>query len=358
MRFHLDPSHHAWARSADPAAAVARTIGAARVADEAGIAGIWVSEDPDGWDAFATLGALARETARAQLGTGVTNPFLRHPNLLAASVATLDRLSGGRAFVGLGRGQPEWYRHGLGIAADDPLAALDETVGLLRAWWDTGRASSPGGGIFGVRDWERSIGPVQTAPPVYLAAVGPKALALAGRVADGVLFNDLSSAAYLATAIGEVRASATAAGRDAAALRFFVRAGVTVTDDPEPILEREKGYLALVNTLPGMERGMRTPGFDVDAIVAGVRRAMRTEETLAAGGGFPALRRAGDLAAAKALIPTALVAELAVVGPLPEVRARLAGLARIGVTDVFVGAPKQGEDAEAFGGMLAGLVGR
>ena len=356
MRFHLDLTHHAWARSADPAAAMARTVETARVADEAGIAGIWVSEDPDGWDAFATLGALARETRRVRLGTGVTNPFLRHPNLLAASVATLDRLSGGRAFLGLGRGQPEWYRRALGIAADDPLAALEETVGLLRAWWATGRASSPGGGVFGVRGWERSVGPVQAAPPIYLAAVGPRALALAGRVADGVLFNDLSSAAFLATAIREVRAGATAAGRDAAGLRFFVRAGVTVTDDPEPILERKKAYLALVNTLPGMARGMQTPGFDVDAIVAEVRRVMRTDETLAAGGGFPALRRAGDLAAARALIPTALVAELAIVGPLPEVRARLAALARIGVTDVFVAAPKRGQDGQAFGGMLAGLV--
>ena len=355
LQFCLDLSHHAWARAPDPKEAVERTIEVARIADGAGLDSLWVSEDPDGWDAFALLGALARETGRIRLGPGVANPYLRHPNLLAASIATLDRLSGGRAFLGLGRGQTEWYARAFGMEVGKPVAVLEETIDLLRQWWSPPhRASSVG--HLGVREWERSVGPLQAAPPVYLAAVGPRALDLAGRHADGVLFNDLTSDTFLAGAMAAVRAGAAAAGRDPARLRFYVRAGVTVTDDPEPILERKKGYLALVNTLPGMERLLETPGFDVAGIVAEVRRLMRTDEVLARGGGFPALRREGDLTAARAAIPTELVARLAVVGPLKYVRARLRALADLGATHLFVAPPTPGQSIEAYAADLARLI--
>ena len=139
MRFCLDLSHQPWTRAghagpSDPVAAAGRTLELARAADEGGIDAVWVTEDPEGWDAFAVMGALAVVTRRAQLGTSVTNPYLRHPNLLAASVATLDRLSGGRAILGLGRGQPEWYARALGIETGAPVSALAETIALLRQW--------------------------------------------------------------------------------------------------------------------------------------------------------------------------------------------------------------------------------
>ncbi len=103
----------------------------ARRADAGGIDSLWVTEDPDGWDAFALLGAMSQQTSRIRLGTGVTNPYLRHPDLMAASIATLDRLAPGRAFLGLGRGQPEWYEHGLGMEVGRPLERVEETIGLV-----------------------------------------------------------------------------------------------------------------------------------------------------------------------------------------------------------------------------------
>ncbi|HEV2107517.1 MAG TPA: LLM class flavin-dependent oxidoreductase [Thermomicrobiales bacterium] len=346
--------HMDWVRADDPRAAVARTLEIGRVADAAGVDALWVSEDPDGWDAFGVLGALATVTDHIRLGTGVANPYYRHPSLLAASVATLDQLSGGRSFLGLGRGQVEWYREALGIAAERPLAALRETFDLLRAWWSppyqAAVAGNAGDTVFPVRGWERTVAPVQTppGPPVYLAAVGPKALALAGRLADGVVFNDFASETFLEEAIGTVRESARDAGRDPAAFRFMARAGVLVTDDPEPVLERRKAHLALINSLPGMDWLLAEPGFDIPAIMANVRRTMCTDEVLARGGGFPEMRRAGDLAAASAAIPTELMARLTVVGPLAEVRERLRSLVEIGVTDVFVFPPEPGEAAEEY----------
>src|SRR5215210_9490770 len=197
MRFTLELSHHLWARDRDGQAS-RRTLQVAHAADAAGIDAIGVSEDPEGWDAFAVLGAIATVTERAKLGTSVTSPYPRHPNLLAASVATLDRLSLGRAVLGLGRGQAEWHRDALGSDIGDPLAVLEETTALLRQWWQAPhRASSPEDGHFRVRGWERVIHPRQDQVPVYLAAAGPRALDLAGARCDGAIFNAQTSSDFL-----------------------------------------------------------------------------------------------------------------------------------------------------------------
>jgi alkanesulfonate monooxygenase SsuD/methylene tetrahydromethanopterin reductase-like flavin-dependent oxidoreductase (luciferase family) len=199
------------------------------------------------------------------------------------------------------------------------------------------------------------IGPVQARLPIYLAAVGPKALSVAARYADGVLFNDLSSRTFMEEAIAQVRREATDAGRDPAGLAFFARAAVTVTDDPAPVYERRKATVAIIHTLPGMERLLATPGYDVERIIGEVRRVMRTEEILARGGGFPDLRRAGDFAAARALIPTELMAELVVAGPAEHVRARLSEFAAIGITDVFLAPPGPEATAEDIAATIAAV---
>lgn len=360
MRFTLDFSHHAWTRDRGGDAA-ARTLATARAADAAGIDAIWVSEDPEGWDAFALLGALAAVTESARLGTSVTSPFPRHPNLLAASVATLDRLSNGRAALGLGRGQVEWHRDALGVDTGEPLVVLRETIALLRAWWaPPHRASSPKGAHFEVRNWERVVHPVQAHVPLLLAAAGPQALELAAEVCNGVIFNLLTADAFLAEAIPSVREDAAAAGRDPAALVFALRTTVDVVADEaaeRKALDRTKNVFALVATLPGMDRLVATPGFDVAAILDEVRTLTQTEETLASGGGFPALRRRGDLAAAREAIPDALMRELGIVGPLPVVRERLRTLEALGVTHVAVTPPREATSVEAWRDLLSDLRG-
>ncbi|HET9014262.1 MAG TPA: LLM class flavin-dependent oxidoreductase [Thermomicrobiaceae bacterium] len=345
MKFCLDLSHHPWARGSDPARAVEATLRAIRVADEAGLDSVWLSEDPDGWDAFAVLGAAARQTVRVRLGTGVTNPYLRHPNLIAMSVATLDRLSDGRAFLGLGRGQPEWYERSLGVPAGRPVGALAETIDLLRQWWQPPHRASAAG-HFTVRDWPRAIAPLQAHVPIYLAALGPRAQRVATERADGLLVADFASEPYLAGLIPALRARVATAGRDPDAFAVFVRTAIEVTDDPEPVLERRKSLLALLGPLPGNHRQIAVPGFDVPAIMERVRRVMHTDEVLARGGGFIDIRRVADFAAARRLIPTELVAAVSYVGPAAAIRARLQALAGIGVTHVFVAPPGERDAAE------------
>jgi len=293
---------------------------------------------------------LARETDRIRIGTGVLNPYFRHPSLIAASIATLDALSDGRAFLGFGRGQTEWYRHALGMEVGSPLAALEETFELLRQWWiRPWRAeASPDAGQFRVAGWERAIGPIQDHVPIYLAAVGPKALSLAARHADGVVFNDLASISYMEGVIRDVRQQAADAGRDPEALSFFVRASVTITDDPEAVCERRKDTVSLIHALPGMEVLLASPGFDIEVIMSEVRRVMRTDEVLERGGNFLDIRRAGDFAEARKHIPGDLMRELVVAGSVEDVRARLSVFREIGVTDVFLATPPKGEPVEVL----------
>lgn len=367
MRFSVSLSHHDLARaqgqdeaSAVPAAdatiaARDRLVALAQAAEAGGAAALWVSEDPEGWDAFAILTMLATQTSTIQLGTGVTNPLLRHPNQIAAAVSTLDVVSSGRAFLGVGRGEPAWYRQGLGVPVPpQPLDGLRRTVELLREWWPPPHRVEPGEPatnetVFPVRNWERWINPWparRSPPPIVIAAAGPRALRLAGEVADGVLFNDLASDTWLRWAIGLVRERATAAGRDPKALRFTYATRVLITDDPTPELEQRKTMLALINALPGMDRQLEGAGYDIPALIGSIRRVLDSDALLARGGGFPELRREGRIGAAAKMVPTGLVQRLSVVGPAEHVQHRLTSLAALGIDEVFVQVPAMGLPAE------------
>lgn len=339
------------------AEAVDWTIELARIAEQSGIDSLWLLEDPDGWDALAVLGAMARQTARIRLGTCVVNPYYRHPSLIAASMSTLDMLSNGRAFLGFGRGQSEWYEIAMGMDVGKPTRRMAETINLLHQWWSGDmRAHSPDDATeFAIRDWERIIRPVQDRSPIYMAAVGPIAMRIAARHADGVIFNDLSSMQFMREAIAQVREEARRVGRDPSGFVFAARSNVTITDDPEKLYEQRKSTVAMIHALPGMERLMRTDGHDIDRIIGNVRAAMNTDEILSEGGGFGDLRRGGDLAAAKRAIPTPLMAELVVAGPTGKVRERLRQMREIGVTHVFLAQPKRGTTVEELSALVTSL---
>jgi 5,10-methylenetetrahydromethanopterin reductase len=349
MRFALPIDHRDWAR----AGAAEATLTLAQRADAGGFDSLWITEDPDGWDAFGLLGAISQRTSRIRLGTGVTNPYLRHPNLIAASVATLDRLAPGRAFLGLGRGQPEWYERSLGMEAGSPLGRLEETISLLHQWW-AADATASSAGEFSVESWKRVVSPVAP-PPIYLAAVGPKALDLAGRVADGVLFSLLATPESMKKAIARVRSSAEASGRNPANIQFIGNPGIVVTDDPAPIFAVRKRFVANVLTLPGMELVLENQQLDVAGIMRRVRGHMKTDELLARGGAFADFAEHGDIEAAVAEIPDAMIEAGSAVGPIDGVRKRIRAYSEIGLTELMFarnGLPTTADEIETLLGSL------
>jgi len=191
-----------------------------------------------------------------------------------------------------------------------------------------------------------------------LAAAGSQALDLAGALCDGAIFNAQTSSDFLRRAIPQVRAAAIAAGRDPAGLAFVLRTAAVVVESAgaeRTAIDHGKNLLALVSTLPGMDRLVRTEEFDTSALLDEVGVTMGTQGTLAGGGGFAALRRDGDLAAARALIPDDLIRHLGVIGSLPVVRERLHAIDKLGVTHIGVAPPPDATSVESWRRLLADL---
>jgi 5,10-methylenetetrahydromethanopterin reductase len=211
--------------------------GWADAAEAGGYSGIWMP-DVGGHDALSTLAAFAATTRRVLLGTGVVPVFSRSPVLLAQTAATMDDLSGGRFVLGLGAGAKWPAEHWFGASWGDLFARLEATVAAVRAVaagkeadvaWEGGDA----------RGFKLGFAPARPHPPVVLAALNPRMLALAGRIADGVLLNWLPLDAA-ADAVAQVRQAATEAGRDPATVVVgcYVRACIgelaELADDLRP----------------------------------------------------------------------------------------------------------------------------
>ncbi len=132
-----------------PANAGAKLAEIASTADEAGFASLWVMDhlfqirfigppDDPMLEAYNTLGFMAGVTKRARLGTMVTAVVYRHPGMLVKSVTTLDVLSGGRAYLGIGAAWNEQEAVGLGIPfppLKERFQRLEETLRIAKQMW-------------------------------------------------------------------------------------------------------------------------------------------------------------------------------------------------------------------------------
>ncbi len=202
-----------------------------RIAEQAGFESLWVTERYFHEETFTLLGFLAAATQQIKLGVGVVNPYTRHPALLAMASATLDRLCGGRFMLGLGRSERFVIQDRMGIPYARPLATLEETVRHIRDLLAGARRTTTTG-HYRLHDVGLAIQPMQQRLPIYLAAIGPKALRLAGAVADGVVLNAYVPTGYVRFAVEEIRRAAREAGRDPNAIAIACMLVVRLTDDP------------------------------------------------------------------------------------------------------------------------------
>ena len=178
------------------------------LAENAGFDSLWVTERYFHEETFSLLGYLAAATNTIKLGLGVTNPYTRNPALLAMSTATLDRISGGRFSLGLGRSERGVIQGRMGMRYGDPFQVMESVVSTLRRLM-AGEALTTTEGPSPLTNVRLAIAPSQAEPPIYLAAIGPKALRLAGAIADGVLLNAYTPVSYVKYAAEEVRKAAT-----------------------------------------------------------------------------------------------------------------------------------------------------
>src|SRR5437588_12072528 len=104
-----------------------------RLAEELGYSHLWYTDIRLFRECFIGLAALAGNTSRIALGPGVTDPYSRHPAVTAATMATLDELTHGRAVLGLGLGGPSFTE--LGITGSNPLTAMGQALDGIRRLW-------------------------------------------------------------------------------------------------------------------------------------------------------------------------------------------------------------------------------
>ncbi|WP_367996683.1 5,10-methylenetetrahydromethanopterin reductase [Haloferax volcanii] len=136
-------------------------------------------------DPFAVLARLAAETDDIRLGPGVANPYELHPVTLAGKVATVAEASGGRGLLGIGPGDPSTLRN-LGLEDERGLRSVLEAFKVAQKLWDGERVSHDG--TFEATDAGLNFD-VPGEVPVYVGGEGPHMCRMAGKHADGLLFN-------------------------------------------------------------------------------------------------------------------------------------------------------------------------
>ena len=229
----------------NPGADLGASIALAQRADALGYDSIWVTHGV-GRDALLTLSAYAHVAPRAGLGTGVIPIYPRHPVLLAQEALTLAEISRGRLLLGIGVSHGASMAGGLGLDMARPLDVMREYVSVLRAAL-SGKVEHDGARYRA--HWQSGLPRLPAPPPIFLAALGPKMLELAGEIADGVVLW-LTAPAYIErVAVPALRRGRARAGRtlDGFEIAAAVPAALTVDRSAGILLFKHEltRYLAL-----------------------------------------------------------------------------------------------------------------
>jgi F420-dependent oxidoreductase-like protein len=298
------------------------------------------------FDGVSQLGFLAAKTSHVQIASGILNTYSRTPTLLGMTAAGLDYVSDGRFCLGLGASGPQVIEGFHGIAYGKPLARTREVVEICRQVWrrepvehdgnDFHIPLTPEHGGSGLGKALKLINhPLRDRIPMFLAALGPKNIALAAELFEGwePLFYYPEGAEV---AFGAALESGLAL-RDPSLgpLEVFADTHMAITTDDtvrEKALQRVRAHLALY--IGGM--GAKGKNFYNDlAVRYGFADAAAEVQEL---------YLAGHKQEAQAALPEALVTGVSLIGDETFVQDRLTAFARSGVTTVNVVALKDTHD--------------
>jgi probable F420-dependent oxidoreductase len=212
------------------------TVELARRAEAAGFDYGWLFDSHVLWrEPYPLLTLIAEHTERLRLGTCVTNPGSREPSVTASTLATLNEISGGRMDLGIGRGDSA--RRVLGKAPIS-LANTEEAIGVIRDLVEGRSVVYEGTELQFPWTGRWKL-------PIWVAGYGPMALAMTGRVADGVILQ-LADPDLIRWFVAQVREATIAAGRQADAVR--VQAAAPLHVGPRDLgRDRTRWFPALVS---------------------------------------------------------------------------------------------------------------
>jgi alkanesulfonate monooxygenase SsuD/methylene tetrahydromethanopterin reductase-like flavin-dependent oxidoreductase (luciferase family) len=216
---------------------VSEMLGHARLADESGLDVVSVGDHPyfaERVDAYAALGFVLGATTSITGAVIMTNLLSRPAPILARTVTGLSTISGGRVVLGLGAGGMWEEIVALGVARLSPAArirALEEAIVVVRALSGGGDPVTFDGEFYQVTGLTPAAAPT---PPIWVGSLGPKALAVTGRQADGWIPGHLAD--WRSTEVAESRAvvdeAAASVGRDPADIETIYNVSGRITHDP------------------------------------------------------------------------------------------------------------------------------
>jgi F420-dependent oxidoreductase-like protein len=322
-----------WAGGPPPGAAES-----VKEAEKLGFDSIWTAE-AYGSDALMPLAWWGASTERIKLGTAIVQISARTPAATAMAAMTLDHLSGGRLILGLGVSGPQVVEGWYGQPFAKPLARMREYIGILRTVWARqGPVTNdgphyplplPDGTGLG-KPLKSSIHPLREGIPIYLAAEGPKNIALAGELCDGwlALFYSPHHDGFYREALAEGLARP---GARQTVDTFEVAATVPliVTDDIEAAANAVRPMYALYFG------GMGAKGTNFHANLA-IRMGYEAEVAK-----IQDLYLSGRKDEAAAAVPTKLIEQLTLIGPKDKIRHDLEAWRDSLVTTLLVGGDPQ-----------------
>jgi len=294
----------------------------ARLAEDCGYERAWL---PETWgrDAATVLSAMAQGTESIGLGTSIVNTYSRSPALLAQTAATLQELSDGRFRLGIGPSGPAVIENWHGAAFGNPLRRTREYLEIVKLAL-AGEEVAYDGELFDLSGFRLRCDPPDPAPAVDAAGMGPKAVELCGRFADGwhaLLFTPDA----IRDRLEDFRRGAELGGRDPEDLRVTLSLTCCVDPDGERARELAKRHLAFyVGAMGTFYRdSLARQGFEAEA----QEIARRYGD--------------GDREGALAAIDESMVDSLLVAGTPERARAELEKFAAVdGVDSVAVSFPR------------------
>jgi len=241
-------------------------------ADAAGYDDVWLPNAEGMFDLMALATALAVTTSRVRIATGVVPMFNAPAPVLAAQTSFIVAQAPGRFVLGLGSSTGNMVQRWYGVPFEHPLRQLREYLQLLRQIFAGGKTAFSGQHLQsnGFRLQSPPVPPV----PLQLGAMGPRMLALAGELADGVVLNDFTPPGELANALAQIDLGAKRSGRRIEELEIVKRRAVVVTRNAEEYaatLAFYRQHFAFYASAPAYQAVMQRLGYGaaVDEVRAG-----------------------------------------------------------------------------------------
>jgi F420-dependent oxidoreductase-like protein len=247
-------------------------IAQARHAHELGVAKVWLPQRQD-YDAIALAALVGAAVPGLGVGTSVVPINPRHPLIIASLAQTAQAAAHGNFSLGLGLGNRGIERRAFGVDWPNTVARLREHLTILRSAFDTGAVDFHGSELAANPIWPVSVAG-GTPIPVYVAAMGPKALQVTGELADGTLPYLAGPRTLDEFIVPEITKAAAEAGRPAP--RIIAAVPVVLSDDVESARAIAAQELSFYETIPSYRNVIARE--DVDSVVD--LAALGTEESV------------------------------------------------------------------------------